>query len=236
MTSYFAAIVDFVAAHPHYAITAVFFLALSEAIPLIGIVVPGSTLVLGISAIGTGANINPWHLLIAAAVGAILGDGLSFWLGRRYKREILLAWPLNRYPQFIDRSETFITRYGAASVFLARFAAVVRAFVPLVAGILGMSPRQFYAANILSALAWAPAHVFPGVLLAMAIRFAGVSAGQFTMLIIAAVIVFSIAVWAVRSYVKRHALEVGIPALPLRMRVGSPVARTATRGKLTRPR
>jgi membrane protein DedA with SNARE-associated domain len=85
---------------------------------------------------------------------------LSFWLGRQYHREILLGWPLIRYPQFIGRSEAFINRYGVASVFLARFTAVVRAFVPLVAGILGMPWRQFYAANVLSALAWAPAHVF----------------------------------------------------------------------------
>jgi membrane protein DedA with SNARE-associated domain len=89
--------------------------------------------------------VNPWPLLGAAIAGAIFGDGLSFWLGRRYHREILLRWPLNRYPQFIDRSEVFIKTYGGASVFLARFIAVVRAFVPLVAGILGMSSRQFYA-------------------------------------------------------------------------------------------
>src|SRR5687767_12154557 len=112
MMSYFAPIIDFVAAHPHYAITAVFFLALSEAVPLIGIVVPGSTLIIAISAIATGADVNPWLLLVAATVGAILGDGLSFWLGQRYKRQILLAWPLNRYPQFVDRSETFIIRHG----------------------------------------------------------------------------------------------------------------------------
>jgi membrane protein DedA with SNARE-associated domain len=126
-------------------------------------------------------------------MGAIAGDGLSFWLGQRYHREILLGWPLNRYPQFIDRSEAFINRYGVASVFLARFTAVVRAFVPLVAGILKMSPLQFYAANILSALAWAPAHVFPGVLLAMAITLGGASAGQLTFMIVAGLMVASAA-------------------------------------------
>jgi hypothetical protein len=83
----FCEIVDFVAAHPHYALTAVFLLALSEAIPVIGTVVPGS--------------------------------------GQRCHREILLGWPLNRYPQFIDRSEAFINRYGVASAFLARLTAVV---------------------------------------------------------------------------------------------------------------
>jgi membrane protein DedA with SNARE-associated domain len=129
---------------------------------------------------------------------------LSFWLGQRYHQEILLSWPLNRYPQFIGRSEAFINGYGVTSVFLARFTAVVRAFVPLVAGILGMPPRQFYAANVLSALAWAPAHVFPGVLLAMAISLAGASAGQLSLLIFAGLVAVSAAVGAIRFYLNRH--------------------------------
>src|SRR4029453_15409711 len=105
--------------------------------------------------------------------------------------EILAAWPLNKYPHLIARSERFVTQYGAASVFLARFALVVRAFVPLVAGILGMSSRQFYAANILSALVWAPAHIFPGVLLATTLKLAGMSAGQLTILLIVGLIAVS---------------------------------------------
>jgi membrane protein DedA with SNARE-associated domain len=208
---YFAEVVNFVAAHPHYALAAVLLLALSEAIPVIGTVVPGSSLIIGISALATGGQVNPWLLLVVATAGAILGDGLSFWFGQRYHREILLSWPLNQYPQFIDRSETFINRYGAASVFLARFTAVVRAFVPLVAGILRMSPRQFYAANVLSALVWAPAHVFPGVLLGMALKLAGISEGQFAILLIAGLIVVSAAVLAIRFYLNRHPLPAKLP-------------------------
>jgi membrane protein DedA with SNARE-associated domain len=146
--------------------------------------------------------VNPWILLIAAISGAIAGDGLSFWAGQRYHQEILTSWPLNQYPQFIARSEKFITRYGVASVFLARFTAVVRAFVPLVSGILLMSPRQFYAANILSALVWAPAHVFPGVLIAMALRFAGASIEERTIIVIAGLIVATFIVFVTRSYFK----------------------------------
>ena len=181
--------INFVAAHPYYAFSAIFLAALSEAIPVIGTVVPGSTLVVAISALAAGAGANSWLLLVAATVGAIVGDGVSFWLGRRYHREILLSWPLNRYPKLVERSSRFMTRFGAASVFLARFTAVVRASVPLIAGILRMSPLQFYVANILSALVWAPAHVFPGVLLATALRLAGVSAERPTVLIIAGLIV-----------------------------------------------
>jgi len=202
MASYFSALVDFVAAHLHYANIAIFLLALSEAIPVVGTVVPGSTLVVAISALATSADANPWMLLIAATAGAIVGDGVSFWLGQRYHREILNSWPLNRYPQFIARSERFIIRYGAASVFLARFTAVVRAFVPLISGILRMPPRQFYAANILSAIAWAPAHVFPGVMLAMALQLTGLSAEQRAILVIAGLIVAIFIVFATHSYFK----------------------------------
>jgi membrane protein DedA with SNARE-associated domain len=147
MTPYLAWIVDFVGRHPHYAVTAIFLLAFSEAVPVVGTVVPGSTLIIGICALATGAHVNPWPLFGAAIVGAIFGDGLSFQLGRRYRRELLLRWPLNRYPQFIDRSEAFIKAYGGASVFLARFIAVVRAFVPLVAAIRAsmIGPAERYA-------------------------------------------------------------------------------------------
>jgi membrane protein DedA with SNARE-associated domain len=121
---------------------------------------------------------TPWALVIAAVSGAIVGDGFSFWLGHRYHRQILRGWPLNRCPWMIERSAQLIRKYGIASVFLARFTAVVRAFVPLLAGILRMSSRHFYVANILSALVWAPMHIFPGVLVGLAIAFGGAHAPE----------------------------------------------------------
>jgi membrane protein DedA with SNARE-associated domain len=171
MMSYFQGLVEFVGAHPQLSFLAVFLLALSEAVPVVGTVVPGSTLILAISALATTAGVTPWALLIAAVAGAIVGDGFSFWLGHNYRREILRGWPLNRFPWLVEHSAQLIRKYGIASVFLARFTAVVRAFVPLLAGILKMSTSHFYAANILSALVWAPMHVFPGVLVGLAIAF-----------------------------------------------------------------
>jgi membrane protein DedA with SNARE-associated domain len=201
MISYFSTlIVDFVQAHSYYAHVAVFLLAMSEAIPVVGTVVPGSTLVIAISALATSADVNPWILLVSAFAGAVAGDGFSYWLGWHYHREILNSWPINRYQQFIARSENFIKRYGLASVFLARFTAIIRAFVPLIAGILRMSPSQFYAANILSALVWAPAHVFPGVLLAIALQFTGASVQQRTILVIAGLIIAIILIYVTHSY------------------------------------
>jgi membrane protein DedA with SNARE-associated domain len=204
MKFYLTALTDFIAMHPQYAYVAVFLLALSEAVPIVGTVVPGSTLIFGISALATAADLQPWMLLVAATIGAIVGDGLSFWLGRRYHRDILLQWPLNQFPAFISRGEAFFNRYGGASVFLARFTAVVRAFVPLIAGILGMPARQFYIANVLSAVIWAPAHVFPGVMVSVLAKLAGATTDQIIMLVIAAIIAAGLLIGLIRARAARR--------------------------------
>src|SRR5262249_37612136 len=156
-------VIEFVATYPHVAYGLVFLAALSEALPVVGVVVPGSLAILAISALVPTGAVRLWPLLVWATVGAIAGDGLSYWLGRRFKREILLHWPFSRYAQVASRSEAFFRAHGGKSVFLGRFVPALRAFVPLFAGIMEMPAHRFYIANILSALAWAPAHVFPGV-------------------------------------------------------------------------
>jgi membrane protein DedA with SNARE-associated domain len=204
VTTYLHGLLDLVAEHPNFAFAAVFLLALSEAIPVVGTVVPGSSLILGICALVTTADVKPWPLLVAAFLGAVMGDGVSYWLGYQYRREILRGWPLNRFPRLIAHSAVFVKKYGVASVFLARFTAVVRAFVPLLAGIFRMSSAHFYFANVLSALVWAPLHVFPGILFGMAIALGGVHAQQLGALAIGAVIIGAIA-WSLLKARRRRA-------------------------------
>jgi membrane protein DedA with SNARE-associated domain len=185
MTFYIAQVTDFISTHPHQVYTVVFFLAFSESIPILGTVIPGSTLIVAVSALVTRVDLNPWLLLVAATTGAIVGDGLSFWLGRHFRLKSFEREPLDRLTRVISRSEAFFRRYGGASVFLARFMPPVRAFVPLIAGILRMPARQFYVANVLSAVIWAPAHVFPGVVLGILIGLTGVTTAQLLVLVIA---------------------------------------------------
>lgn len=206
--SYFTTLTDYIASHAHLAYAAVFLLALSESIPVIGAVVPGTAIIVGLAALVPSGVLTLWPMLIWAFAGAIVGDGLSFWLGHHYHREILLRWPLNRYPELIARSEAFFERHGGKSVFLARFTPGVRAFIPLVAGILRMPARRFYLANILSALVWAPSHILPGVFVGAYFSVAGAAAGRLAVLLVALIFILWVTVWVVR-----HALRRGIPIL-----------------------
>lgn len=208
MTSLLSAITAFISANPHLAYAAVLILALSESIPVIGVVVPGTALIVAISALVPTGAVTLWPVLGAATAGAIIGDGISFWIGHRYHREILSTWPLNRYPALVGRSETFFARHGDKSVFLARFTPGVRAFLPLLAGMLRMSPQRFYAANVLSALAWAPAHVLPGVLIGASVSLFGSAAKSLAALLVLLVLL----IWSM-IHVVRLGLRRGMPFL-----------------------
>jgi membrane-associated protein len=139
-------------------------------VPVVGSVIPGSTIILALSALVPGGELKLQWVLLAAAIGAVLGDGSAFWIGHRQQREILNTWPLTNYPRVVEQSESFFHRFGSWAVFFARFVPPIRAFVPVTAGALGMTPAKFYAVNIPAILVWAPAHVLPGVLAVSALH------------------------------------------------------------------
>jgi len=89
MGSIYHHIVHAVGANQHLAYALVFFLAFSESFPFIGSIIPGTTIILAISALVPTGAIDIWWLLGSAILGAIVGDGFSYWLGYRYHEEIL---------------------------------------------------------------------------------------------------------------------------------------------------
>lgn len=163
MTDYIAQLTGLVSAHAGLAYLTVFLAALLEAVPVFGSVIPGSTIILALSAMIGGGELEFLPVMLAAIIGAVIGDGSAFWIGHRSQRDILSAWPMARYPGVVAQSETFFNRYGTLAVFFARFVAPVRAFVPLTAGALGMPPQRFYGVNIAAIVLWASAHILPGI-------------------------------------------------------------------------
>lgn len=164
MADYLTQLIHILEAHPALAYAAVFLAALLEAVPVIGSFVPGSSLIVGLSALVSAGELNLAGVLASAIAGAAVGDGTAFLVGHRYQRDILAMWPLNAYPKLIARSEDFFQARGATAVFFARFVPPVRAFVPLTAGALGMPRARFFAMNIPAIALWACAHVLPGAL------------------------------------------------------------------------
>ncbi|MBB5468915.1 membrane protein DedA with SNARE-associated domain/membrane-associated phospholipid phosphatase [Paraburkholderia sp. CI2] len=161
------------AGHSTWMLAVVFLAAFFEAIAVIGTFVPGSTAMFLAGALtGTGSLSLAW-VLVWAIVGAVAGDGASFWLGDRYRERIVTLWPFRAHPGVLDAGQRFFLKHGAKSVVLARFIGPLRAIVPVVAGMMGMRPLRFLSINVLSALLWAPAHILPGVVFGASVLLAG---------------------------------------------------------------
>ncbi|MBR8154896.1 LssY C-terminal domain-containing protein [Burkholderia cenocepacia] len=153
-----------IGAHPLLVLAIVFVAACAEAIALIGTVVPAGAVMFAAGAlIGAGA-LDAWATIGVAAVGAVIGDGISYELGRHYRGMIRNAWARFGYATAYARGEEFVLRHGMKSIVLARFLAPVRAVVPVVVGCATLPRRSFYPVNVISALVWAPVHVAPGIL------------------------------------------------------------------------
>ena len=216
MTSFIDPLIAFVSAHAWLAYLTLFLAALLEAVPVVGSVIPGSTIILALSALVPGGELQLEWVLAAAIAGAILGDGSAFWIGHRAQREILSAWPMTNYPGVVAQSEAFFRRWGTLAVFFARFVPPIRAFVPITAGALDMPPPRFYAVNIPAILLWAAAHVLPGVLAITALHkyggiphHTGIGKHYWMLSVLAGALIFALGVWIFR---RRHGGGVIEPA------------------------
>ena len=225
MASYLDSLIAFVSANAWFAYLTLFLAALLEAVPVVGSVIPGSTIILALSALVPSGELRLEWVLAAAIAGALLGDGSAYWIGHRAQREILNAWPLANFPRVVARSEAFFHRWGMLAVFFARFVPPIRAFVPITAGALGMPPLRFFAVNIPAVLLWAPAHVLPGVLAVSALhRYAGISHHTGTgkhywiLSVIGGALAIALATWTIR---RRHGGGATEPAAePVRKKAG----------------
>jgi membrane protein DedA with SNARE-associated domain len=122
-----------------------------------GVPLPGETILVAAAVLSaTTAQIAIVIVVLAAATGAIVGDGLGYMVGRR------LGLPfLRRYGRYIRLDEDRLLigrylffRYGNAVVFFGRFIAVLRMFAALLAGANGMPARRFFFFNITGGVCW----------------------------------------------------------------------------------
>jgi membrane protein DedA with SNARE-associated domain/membrane-associated phospholipid phosphatase len=193
MESHLQELIAYFSEHSAVALAAVFAAAALEALALIGTVIPGSSVVF-IGGVLVGLNVlDPWWTILASMAGAVLGDGLSYWLGHHYQERLLAVWPLRNYRALFDRGRTYFAANGGKSVFFGRFLTPVRAIVPVIAGMSGMPPVLFYWMNVASALAWSVAHILPGVLFGASLQVAGAVSSR----LVVVLFVFAALLWLV---------------------------------------
>jgi membrane protein DedA with SNARE-associated domain/membrane-associated phospholipid phosphatase len=149
-----------------------FFAALLETTIGIGLILPGSTIILLLGGLSARGYLDTGDLLWFAVFGAIMGDNLNYYIGRKYGARWLekSCWFLK--PSHIDKTRSFMDAHGAKSIFLGRFIPSVKEVVPFIAGSLKMHKRTFMLWNALGAIGWGFEWVLAGYIFAQSLNLA----------------------------------------------------------------
>ena len=147
MTELFDQLLDWIRQNPEYAGLVVFSMSLAESLAIVGVLIPGVVILFGAGVLIGAGVLDFWAMCAWAIAGAVIGDGLSYWLGHHFEY-LTERWRWFRlHPDYLQKGITFFERYGDLSVALGRFFGPIRAVVPLVAGLMHMPPKRFYIAN-----------------------------------------------------------------------------------------
>ncbi|MFB7252365.1 DedA family protein [Microbacterium sp. NPDC056234] len=126
---------------------------------LIGLIVPGDTIVI-IAAMGVTSLAEGIALGIAVVIGALIGESIGFALGRWLGPHIRHSWLGRRIGEaHWARAEIYLRRRGGLAIFLSRFLPVLHSLVPLTVGMSGYSYRRFLAWTAPACILWAAAYV-----------------------------------------------------------------------------
>ena len=155
LEQYIQPIVDYVREHQAWAAPLVFALCFAESLAFISLLIPAWGVLVGLGALVSASGLSFWPLVIAGALGAAMGDWLSYWVGLKLENRVYHMWPLSQHPHLIPAGENFIKKWGSAAIFIARFSGPLRASVPIVAGVFAIPYWRFQVANFTSAFIWA---------------------------------------------------------------------------------
>lgn len=122
-----------------------------------GIPLPGETTLFIASFAAHDGKLTIEWVIVAAALGAIIGDNIGYWIGREGGRQLLeREGPFHRRRlALLAHGDRFFDEHGPKAVFLGRWVALLRVTAAVLAGANRMPWRSFFLWNALGGLAWA---------------------------------------------------------------------------------
>ena len=229
MEAALTSLMDWIQAHPNWAGLFVLVVSALESFLVVGLFVPGTVVMFGIGTMIAAGSMELLPTLMWATVGAVIGDGTSYLIGRCYHQRLRVIWPFRKYPHMINRGVDFFHRHGGKSLVMARFVGPVRPLVPAVAGMLNMPADRFFLVNVFSALLWAPAYILPGVLFGASLGIAAEIAGRLALLLAILLTLLWFSWWLVRRLSRTlqphaKAIQLGVLDWSRRHRAIEPLA------------
>lgn len=194
MEALIAQAAEFIRNNSQWAGVVICLLTFGESMFIVGVMIPATALLLMAGGlVGTG-TLPLLSTLLWGFAGAIIGDALSYQIGKWMGPSVLRSRILDKQRRNIAKARLFFYRYGFLAVLIGRFLGPLRSTVPTVAGVMGMPALRFQLANVLSAFFWVPGLLAPGYLAAQSTQLTHLSYAQTLYSVVGLTVVFGLCV------------------------------------------
>ncbi|OJX77617.1 DedA family protein [Leifsonia sp. 71-9] len=180
---------------------------------LVGLIVPGDTIVL-VASTAVEGPVEYFAMVVAVVIGALCGESIGFALGRWFGPRIRASKLGRKLGQDnFDKAEAYLARRGGIAVFLSRFLPVLHSLIPLTVGMSPMRYRTFMTWTAPACILWAFAYVSVGSLAAGSYRELSRELHWAGYIFVAIIAVFIVLVFLVKKILqKREAAHMGAAA------------------------
>jgi membrane-associated protein len=123
---------------------------------IIGFIFPGDALLFTAGLLcGSDLAVNIWILTITVAIAAIAGNITGYYTGKIFGQRLLLKKDNFFFKQrHFDNSRAYYEKFGGIALIAGRFMPVIRTFVPILAGTIGINFWKFNLYNVTGAVLW----------------------------------------------------------------------------------
>jgi undecaprenyl-diphosphatase len=170
MSQWLDTLTHWLSANPQWLGLAIFVIACVECLAIAGILVPGTLLLFAVGALAGNGVLGLGETLLLAFCGGLLGDCLSYALGRYFHQDIGRLPVLRNHPQWLHSAHGYFVRYGVVSLLVGRFIGPLRPMLPMVAGMFDMPFARFLMVSLLAGAGWSIAYLLPGWATGAALR------------------------------------------------------------------
>lgn len=170
MSHWFDTLTLWLSANPQWLGLAIFLLACLECLAIVGLLVPGTVLLFAVAALAGNGALGLSETLLLAFFGGMLGDCLSYALGRYFHQDIGRLPILRHHPQWLSSAHSYFLRYGVTSLLIGRFIGPLRPMLPMIAGMFDMPFARFFIVSLLAGFGWSVAYMLPGWATGAALR------------------------------------------------------------------
>ncbi|MGH3535507.1 MAG: DedA family protein [Pseudonocardiaceae bacterium] len=175
-----------------------------EASTMLGVIFPGEIAILVAGAAAQVGTLSLWSVIPISVAGAVIGDAVGFGIGRRYGERLLKRLPDRLVkPDAVRATNDLLRRRGPIVVLIGRMTALLRALVPGLAGMSGLSWWRFLPYNLLGGVIWATTVAILGYLAGASLVVVQDRLGVASNVVLGVLAAVGLAMW-LRAHVRRR--------------------------------